>query len=179
MLVYANLGDYINDRPAQGDPIRLKGSDRPFLVLELGEELTKAYPFLMERQPNIYELGFPWVQVKVWEDQGSLSQIVNIETKKGTSLTIHLSDEVLDETQISSDENKLKHLRQDKRLDQRFDRTTADTIAIFIGLFNALLGQGNHRSESEFFLVCLPGIFRELSREDARLPRAISFSSKP
>ena len=52
MLIYASLTDYLQDKPCLDSLPQLRGSDRPFLVLEDDEELTKQYPFLMPRQPN-------------------------------------------------------------------------------------------------------------------------------
>jgi hypothetical protein len=59
MLIYANLADYLQDKPYLDSLPQLRGSDRPFLVLQGDEELSKQYPFLMQRQPRIYEIGFP------------------------------------------------------------------------------------------------------------------------
>ncbi|MCA2691932.1 MULTISPECIES: hypothetical protein [unclassified Microcystis] len=52
MLIYASLTDYLQDNHCLDELPQLCGSDRPFLVLEDDEELTKQYPFLMQRQPS-------------------------------------------------------------------------------------------------------------------------------
>jgi hypothetical protein len=84
MLIYATLTDYLQDKPYLNGLPQLRGSDRPFLVLEDDEEITKQYPILMQRQPRVYEIGFPWVQITDWEQQKAIAQKLNIEIKTGS-----------------------------------------------------------------------------------------------
>ncbi len=156
MLIYANLTDYLQDKSCLNGLPQLRGRDRPFLVLEDDEELTKQYPFLMQRQPSIYEIGFPWVQITDWEQQKAIVQKLSIEIKTGAIIELNLADEVLDETQISNDENEVKNLKD--QLSAQFERETADMIALFIGLFDALFGEDKHSSQSPCFLINIPQI---------------------
>lgn len=185
MLIYASLTDYLQNRLYLQDKFCreyfLRGSDRPFLVLEDGEELSKQYPFLMERQPQIYEIGFPWVQVTDWEkqkaiSQKAISQKLSIEITTGVIIELNLADEVLDETQISNDENEVEKLQ--KELGKRCDRITADTIALFIGLFDALSGKEKYGSLSPCFLINIPQLLVEISKEDAKLPLVLALNRR-
>lgn len=185
MLIYASLTDYLQDKPCLDSLPQLRGSDRPFLVLKGDEELSKEYPFLIERQPKIYEMGFPWVQVADWEQQKAISQKLSqkaisqklsIEINTGEIIELNLADEVLDETQISNDENEVEKLR--KELGKRCDRITADTIALFIGLFDSLSGEDKHGSLSPCFLINIPQLLVEISKEDAKLPLVLALNRR-
>ena len=176
MLIYSSLTDYLQDKPCQNQSPQLRGSNRPFLVLEDGEELAKQYRCLIERQPKIYEIGFPWVQVADWEQQKTISQRLIIETKIGKIIELNLEDEVLDETQISNDESAVDKFK--KELGEQCDRTTADTIALFIGLFDALLGEENNSSQTRCFLINIPQLLTDLSKEDARLPLVLALNRR-
>ena len=177
MLIYASLADYLQDKPLQEKIFELRGSDRPFLVLEDGEELSKQYPFLMQRQPEIYEIGFPFVQVSDWERQKTISLKLSIETKSGKKIELNLADEVLDETQINNDESAVEKLKKELA-EKRCDRITADTIALFIGLFDALLGEQKNSSQSQCFLINIPQLLADLSQEDARLPLVLALNRR-
>jgi hypothetical protein len=176
MLIYANLTDYLQDKSCLNGLPQLRGRDRPFLVLEDDEELTKQYPFLMQRQPSIYEIGFPWVQITDWEQQKAIVQKLSIEIKTGAIIELNLADEVLDETQISNDENEVKNLKD--QLSAQFERETADMIALFIGLFDALFGEDKHSSQSPCFLINIPQILVNLSQEDAQLPLVLALNRR-
>ena len=176
MLIYANLTDYLQDNPSLDSLPQLRGSDRPFLVLQGDEELSKQYTFLIERQPKIYEMGFPWVQVADWEQQKAISQKLSIEINTGEIIELNLVDEVLDETQITNDENEVEKLK--KELGEQCDRITADTIALFIGLFDALLGEDKHSSQSPCFLINIPQLLVDLSQEDAQLPLVLALNRR-
>lgn len=176
MLIYASLTDYLQDNLCLYRFPQLCGSHRPFLVLEDDEEITKQYPILMQRQPRVYEIGFPWVQITDWEQQKAIAQKLNIEIKTGSIVELNLADEVLDATQISNDENEVEELR--KELDKRYDHITADTIALFIGLFDALLGEDKHSSQSPCFLINIPQILVNLSQEDAQLPLVLALNRR-
>ena len=181
MLIYSSLADYLEDKPCLDSLPQLRGSDRPFLVLEDGEELSKQYPFLMERQPQIYEIGFPWVQVTDWEkqkaiSQKTISQKLSIEITTGIIVELNLADEVLDETQITNDENEVEKLK--KELGEQCDRITADTIALFIGLFDALSGKEKYDSQFPCFLINIPQLLVELSKEDAKLPLVLALNRR-
>ena len=57
MRLYRHLADYLQNQPYAlnaATPLQLRGSDRPFLVLDYGDGLVKNYPFLIERQPHVY-----------------------------------------------------------------------------------------------------------------------------
>ena len=174
MLIYSSLADYLQNKPCQDQSPQLRGSDRPFLVLEEGEEIAKQYSFLIERQPKIYEIGFPWVQVADWEQQKEISQRLSIEIKTGIVIELNLEDEVLDETQINNDESAVERLK--KELGKQCDRITADAIALFIGLFDACLGEENNSSQARCFLINIPQLLTDLSKEDARLPLVLAIN---
>jgi hypothetical protein len=174
MLIYANLADYLQDKPYLDSLPQLRGSDRPFLVLQGDEELSKQYPFLMQRQPRIYEIGFPWVQVTDWEKQKSISQKLNIEITTGAIIDLNIADEVLDQSQITNDENEVEKLK--KELGERCDRITADTIALFIGLFDALSREDKNGPQSSCFLINIPQLLVDLSQEDAQLPLVLALN---
>ncbi len=185
MLIYSSLTDYLQNQPYLQDKscrkYFLRGSDRPFLVLQGDEEFGKQYPFLMQRQPQIYEIGFPWVQVTDWEKQKAISQEAisqkhSIEITTGAIIELNLEDEVLDETQITNDENEVEKLQ--KELGKRCDRITADTIALFIGLFDALLGENKHGSQSQCFLINIPQVLVKQSQEDAQLPLVLALNRR-
>ena len=177
MLIYATLVDYLQSQACLDDCPRLRGSDRPILVLEDGEILTRNHNFLIRRDETLYEIGFPWVQIDDWEKQEHFFQEHCIETDSGNQITLVLFDEILDETQISNDEQKVKDLK-DKLGDQWFERTTADTIAFFIGLFDNLLGEQKQRSQSECFLLKIPVILKKLSKEEAKLPLVLALNQR-
>lgn len=176
MLIYASFTDYLQDKPCLDELPQLSGSDRPFLRLQGHEELSKQYPFLIERQPQVYEIGFAWVQITDWEQQKVISKKLSIEIKTGEITELNLADEVLDETQISNDENEVKNLKD--QLGAKFERTTADTIALFVGLFYALLGEDKHGSQSPCFLINIPQLLVNLSQEDAQLPLVLSLNRR-
>ena len=176
MLIYVSLTDYLQDKPCVDSLPQLRGSDRPFLVLQGDEELSKQYTFLIERQPKIYEMGFPWVQVADWAQQKAIFQKLSIEIKTGEIIELNLADEVLDETQISNNENEVEKLKNE--LGKRCDRITADTIALFIGLFDALSGKEKYGSQSPFFLINIPQLLVELSKEDAKLPLVLALNRR-
>ena len=176
MLIYKSLADYLKSNPCSEDCPTLNSSDRPFLELNFGEELVKDYPFLIKRQDHVYEIGFPWVQVHEWEERKSITQELWIEVHTGTRLRFVLQDEILDETQISNDESKVNNLKNDLR--DRFERRTADTIAIFISLFDQLLGTEKQRSQVDCFLLGIPNKLDSISQEEARLPLVLSLNRR-
>lgn len=135
MLFYATLTDYLFNRPWEYNSnalLCLRGCDRPFLVLE-NEDLKQEYNFLIQRQKKVYEIGFPWIEVRDWETNKSLTKSVIIETNKGDTFYLTLEDDIFDETQITNDENLVIHLQQE--LGKNCDRDTAKIISLFISLF--------------------------------------------
>lgn len=174
MLIYATLTDYLENQPCQD--YSLRSSDRPFLVLRDDEELDQYYDFLIKRQPNVYEIGFPFVQIAEWEEQQTISKKLTFQTKPGEVIQLDLADEVLDETQIKNDESAVENLK--KQLGQKFDRRTADTLALFIGLFDALLGEDKHGSQSRCFLINIPQVLVNRSQEDAQLPLVLALNRR-
>ena len=51
MRLYRHLADYLQDQPYDlnaATPLQLRGSDRPFLVLDDGDLLVKNYSFLIK-----------------------------------------------------------------------------------------------------------------------------------
>ena len=188
MLIYANFADYLLNRflsnsLSHDGELSLRGSDRPFLVLENGEELVKQYDFLIEYylrgdktgNEKIYEIGFPWVQVTDWKSQQTISQNLTIETKTGQIFRINLRDEVLDETQVI-DENEAEKLLHE--IGDQCDRTTAETIALFISLFDTMLGDNKQVQESSCSLIKIPALLGQLSGADARLPLVLALNRR-
>ena len=182
MLIYASLADYLYDQPLNNplsEPYKLQGSDRPFLVLENDEKFCKQYDFLIERRSQgnakVYELGFPWLQVTDWENQKALVHRFTIETTTRQILDLELGDEVLDETQVS-DENLAQKLQNE--LKNQCDRTTAETIALFISLFDAMLGEQKQVQQSSCSVIEIPTLLAQLSGTDARLPLVLALNRR-
>lgn len=177
MLIYATLSDFLHKRPCPSDEstLQLRGCDRPFLVLEPGEELVQKYYFLMQHSSNVYEIGFPWVQITDWKSHHQLSQDETLTLKSGLSRTISLTDEVLDETQLSNDEDAAQQLQNE--LGERCDRTTAETITLFIGLFDAMLGN-RYQGETKCPVVSVPDYIVQRSAEEARLPLVLALNRR-
>jgi len=176
MQLYSSLADYIESNPCQEHCPELKGSDRPFLVLGFDEKFHQESPFLIQWDENIYEIGFPWVQISDWEHHGNFSQKICVQLEDGDVLKFILFDEILDETQISNNEAKLQHLKED--IGNQFERTTADTIAILIGLFDALLGKNKRRSENNCYLIDFLDILTNISQEEAHLPLVLALDKR-
>lgn len=182
MRLYRHLADYLQNQPYDlnaATPLQLRGSDRPFLVLDDGDELPKHYPFLMERQSRVYEIGFPFVKIEEWEkhqDSEKISQPINLITKSGLEINFDLADEVLDKTQISTDEDKVKQLEQ--QLGRKCDRHTSEAIGLFIGLFDHLLGKHKNQKKASCSLLKIPELLQELSQQDARLPLVLALNRR-
>ena len=176
MLIYASLADFLQDNPCQDSVPTLQGSDRPFLVLGQEEELAQQYDFLMERQSKIYEVGFPWVQIEDWKQERTISKRLSITIKTGETASLDLADEVIDETQVSSDEATIKHLRDE--LNERCDRTTAETISLFISVFDTLRGDKKNTQRSKIALISILGVLTQLSKEEARLPLVLALNRR-
>lgn len=181
MEIYGTLGDYLAAHPHSGNPLRLRGSDRPFIRLDPGDSWAKNYPFLRpwgtgQGSGELYEVGFPWVQVADWEDQGDFYQNVTLETSRGQVFHLSLGDETLDETQIRNDEGEIERLKT--TLGDRFEHLTADTLAIAIGLFSQLFGPHGRQESAPCLLLTIPRIVGTLSQEEARLPLILSLDRK-
>jgi hypothetical protein len=182
MRLYRHLADYLQDQPCDLNatkPLQLRGSDRPFLVLDDGDELTKNDPFLIKRQSHVYEIGFPFVKIEEWEkhqDSEEISKSINLITKSGLEINFDLADEVLDKTQISTDEDKLKQLEQ--QLGKKCDRHTSEAIGLFIGLFDHLLGKHKNQKSASCPLLKIPDLLQELSQQDARLPLILALNRR-
>ncbi len=179
MRLYRHLADYLQNQAYDLNAatlLQLRGSDRPFLVLDDGDGLVKNYPFLIERQPHVYEIGFPFVKIEEWEERQEVSQTIHLITKSGLEISFDLADEVLDETQISTDESKVKHLRE--ALTKKCDRRTSETIGLFIGLFDHLLGEHKNQKKASCPLLKIPELLQELSQKEARLPLILALDRR-
>jgi hypothetical protein len=179
MQVFATLVDYLEESPLslEGDAIPpLRGCDRPIMVFEPDEKITQSYRFLIKRDSRIYEVGFPWVQRSDWDTHQDLLQQVTFSFQDSQQYKLFLHDEVFDESQLSSgDEEAAKQLQAE--LGSFCDRSTAETIALFIGLFRAMFG-GGQGSKKEYLLVNIPSILNELSQSDARLPLVLALNRR-
>ncbi|MCM1982027.1 DUF2357 domain-containing protein [Lyngbya confervoides] len=178
MLIYASLADYLNNKVCPDVLPQLKGSDRPILVLEGQEKLATQYPFLMERQTKVYEIGFPWVQVADWENHKAIRQNITVEIEAEVNICVEfqLTDEVLDETQISNDEDTAQALKE--LLGVQCDRTTAEIITLFISLFDHMRGEQNHGSQSSGSILRISDTLTQLSDADARLPLVLALNRR-
>lgn len=113
MRYYSSIADYLDKKIHSFNSesiVTLKSKNRPFLKLADDEDLQHQYHFLMERGNGLYEIGFPLIQVADFETNNSLTQLIAIETKQGKVIKFYLEDEVLDETQLISDEDLAKAL---------------------------------------------------------------------
>lgn len=176
MRIYTSLGNYLEDKQCLSHTLKVYGSDRPFLVLENGEQLSRDYAFLMKLQPDTYEIGFPLVQIEEYEVDKSICQQVEITTKNGFQKRFTLQDEVLDETQITNDENTIERLKQE--LKEQCDRKTAETIRLFISLFDQLFGEHKNKPKSSCVLLKIPDYITKLSEENARQPLVIALDRR-
>jgi hypothetical protein len=178
MLIYPTLAAYLTNRFLRFDsekPLTLRGKDRPFLVLEADEKLLKPYNFLIERAANIYEVGFPWVQVTDWQSQHKLTQTFDLEIESLGTISLSLADEVLDETQISNDEELAQRLQQE--LEQQCDRVTAETIALWVGLFHFLRFDTAGEKTAAPVLAIAEGL-HHFSQAEARLPLVVALNRR-
>jgi predicted component of viral defense system (DUF524 family) len=174
MLFYAGLTDYLFNRLCQFNSdtsLHLRGCDRPFLVLE-NEVLKQEYNFLIFREKGVYEIGFPWVEVKHWEMNKSLTKSVTVETNQGRIFNITLGEEIFDETQLTNDENLAIHLQEE--LGFKCDRNTAEIISLFISLFNVL----SENYQLPLYPLKIPDYLTKLSQEDARLPLVLALNKR-
>ncbi|MDB9312246.1 DUF2357 domain-containing protein [Spirulina sp. CS-785/01] len=172
MLIYRTLADYIHRQPLSCHPdmtVQLQGKDRPFLELEKGEKLLTPYGFLVKRTESLYEVGFPWVQVSDWETHSRLIQHISLEIESWGGLHLELADEVLDETQITNDEKTAQRLQEE--LGKACDRMTAETISLFVGLFNFYL---NAYPKKACNFITIPDAFCQVSQDEARLPLVLT-----
>jgi len=176
MFYYSSIADYLENNSQWFNSdliITLKSKNRPFLKLADNEDLKHQYHFLMERDKGLYEIGFPLIQVADFEMNNSLTQLINIETKQGEIFKFYLEDEVLDETQLINDEDLAKELT--KELGKKCDRTTAETISFFIGLFDSL---SNHHKNKKISPLNIEQSLEKLSQEDARLPLILALNKR-
>ncbi|UCJ12522.1 MAG: DUF2357 domain-containing protein [Phormidium sp. PBR-2020] len=178
MLIYPSLADYLQNQSQSFEPgmtLRLRGRDRPIFVLESPEKFPDSYNFLMKRGENLYEVGFPWIQIADWESQKTLSQDLTVEIDPLGTLHIVLEDEVFDETQLNNDE-KTAELLQDV-LGKACDRVTAETISIFVGFFNLLRRQQQGKIKNCPVLQ-IPYSLAEASQTEARLPLVLALERR-
>jgi len=176
MFYYSSIANYLDNKINSFNSdfiITLKSKNRPFLKLADNENLKHQYDFLIERDKGLYEIGFPLIQVADFEMNDNLTQLINIETKEGEIFKFYLEDEVLDETQLINDEDLAKELA--KELGGRCDRTTAETISFFIGLFNSLT---NHHQNKNTSPLNIEESLEKLSQEDARLPLVLALNKR-
>ncbi len=174
MLFYASLTDYLFNRPWEFNPdnsLYLRGCDRPVLVLEK-EKLKPEYNFLIERGEGVYEIGFPWVEVRDWETNKSVTKSVIIETNQGEIFYLTLEDDIFDETQITNDENLAINLQEE--LGGKCNRNTAEIINLFISLFSLLSEDYRH----PLYPLKIPDSLAKLSQEDARLPLVLALNKR-
>lgn len=174
MLFYASLTDYLFNRPRnfnRNNSLQLRGCNRPFLVLE-NDELKQEYNFLIARDKGVYEIGFPWVEVRHWEMNKTLTKLVVIETNQGEIFSIILEDEIFDETQLTNDENLAVILLE--KLGIKCDRNTAEFINLFISLFEVI--SENYRQP--LFPLKIPDSLTKLSNKDARLPLVLALNKR-
>lgn len=152
----------------------LKASQRPVIVLE-SEEVLSAIPWLIPIDDRVYEVGFPYLQpTDLQHDQPNLVSKLNLDIS-GQSCTVNISDEVLDvetikeESEIEAWENKLG-----KSL---VDKTTAELIRLFIGMFTEILTD-KKSAKAQILLIDLSEKLAIINLEDANLPIVISLDRK-
>ena len=179
MHLFATLVDYLEESPIslEGNSLpSLYGCNRPVVVLESDEQFSQSYRFLIKRDDRVYEIGFPWVQRSDWDTYQNLVQEISFSLQNGQQYQLFLCDEVFDESQLNGgDEEAAKQLQEE--LGNCCDRSTAETIALFIGLFRAMLSNGQS-SKQECLLVNFPSILEQLSQKDARLPLVLALNRR-
>ncbi|WP_071190654.1 DUF2357 domain-containing protein [Trichormus sp. NMC-1] len=175
MKIYPSLFAYLNNSPMSSDDDNLlKASQRPVIVLE-SEEVLSAIPWLIPIDDRVYEVGFPYLQpTDLQHDQPNLVSKLNLDIS-GQSCTVNISDEVLDvetikeESEIEAWENKLG-----KSL---VDKTTAELIRLFIGMFTEILTD-KKSAKAQILLIDLSEKLAIINLEDANLPIVISLDRK-
>lgn len=179
MRIYTDIGAYLRNEPLPltSREITLSGNNRPILVLDNNERLLGASKLLIPLENGIYELGFPFVTLANWDFHKNLiSPVPLILQRDHEQITdlIQLQDHVLDATQIN-DENIQNRLTQE--LSDQYDRHTADTIAVLVGLFYGMRSQ-ERAKKVDFPLLSLPNCLQELSRDEARQPLVVSLDRR-
>lgn len=178
MLIYLSLADYLTNQSQSFEPgmkLRLRGRDRPIFLLESPEQFSDSYNFLMKRGENIYEVGFPWIQIADWESQKTLSQDLTIEIAPLGTLYIVLEDEVFDETQLNNDQKTADLLQE--LLGNACDRATAETISIFVGFFNLLRRQKQGKTH-KCPVLQISDSLTKASQTEARLPLVLALERR-
>lgn len=178
MLIYPSLADYLQNKSQSFEPgmtLRLRGRDRPIFVLEAPEQFCDSYNVLMKRGDNLYEVGFPWVQLSDWESQERLSQDLTVEIVPLGTLHLLLEDEVFDETQLNNDEKNADLLQN--LLGKACDRGTAETISILVGFFKLLRQEKQGKTQS-CSLIKIPETLAKASQAEARLPLVLALERR-
>jgi len=178
MKIYASLGTYLQNEPLELLDAVLDSSDRPILVLENNEVFSKMPSFLIPLEDKkTYEIGFPLVSVSDWDTYQSICQKASLKLQQNNeeiSLTMSIKDLVLDSTQVNEEST---HNRLSNELTNCYDRHTAETIAVFIGLFQGMRS-GKRITQIKFPFLNLPEYFQEISSDDARLPLVVSLDRR-
>lgn len=173
MKIYPSLFAYLNESPVTSFDDKLQASQRPIIVLESGEILS-TLSGLIPINDRVYEIGFPHLQpTDLQHDQPELVSKLNLQIDT-TSYTLYITDEVLDEETI---EQELEIAEWKKRLGERLDKTTAELIRLFIGIFTKILTE-EKTVKTELLLINLPEKLNLINLEDAKLPIVISLDRK-
>ena len=176
MKIYPNISAYLENQPLALSNYFLSAKDRPFLVLENYESFLEIPNNLIKITDKTYEVYFPFISLADWEINKNLVSQVSVKLNQGNQtiiIPLEIRDEVLDATQIN-DEKTQKYLQLE--LEQKYDRLTADTIAIFLGVFYGMRSQA--RKSVKFPLLKLSQCLKELSREEARLPLVVALDRR-
>jgi len=176
MKIYPNITAYLEDKSLSLSNCSLSAKDRPFLILEKYEYFWEVPNDLIKITDKIYEVCFPLISLADWENTKTLVSQVGVKFNQGDQtflISLNINDEVLDATQIN-DEKTQKYLQLE--LEKKYDRLTADTIAIFLGVFYGMRSQT--RKSVKFPLLQLPQCLKELSREEARLPLVVALDRR-
>ena len=180
MEIYASLADYLDESPLvcnQQTRPPLRGRDRPVIVFEPEERLKSLNRFLIPRGDRVYEVGFPWIQTINWKTHQTLVEEVTLSLLDHPPCQLRLEDEVFDASQLGRGQDDTAEQLQD-RLGHRCDRATAETIALFIGLFREILGQAQAGRRRDRPLVEIPSLLHQLSQSEAHLPLVLALNRR-
>jgi|GEM_PF-731883 hypothetical protein len=157
-----HLNNLVTDAP------QLKASQRPIIVLE---EPIESLPYwFIPLTDGVYEIGFPYLQPNDLQHHNfELKCVLNLDIS-GKSYTLYVSDEVLD---LETIQEEVEIQKWENRLGGRLDKTTAELIRLFIGMFAEILGR-----DGEVLLTELVDKLESVNIEDANLPIVISLDKK-
>ncbi|MDD1413292.1 DUF2357 domain-containing protein [Dolichospermum sp. ST_con] len=173
MKIYPSLFAYLNQSPLISDIPQLQASQRPIIVLE-SEEILSETSCLIPITDRVYEIGFPYLQPTDLQHHNFELQSGLTLDISGKSYILQISDEILDLETIK-EEAEIQEL--ENRLGERLDKTTANLIRLFIGMFTDIFSH-QKTVNTNIILIELPEKLELVNIEDANLPIIISLDKR-